>query len=138
MYIDWKKRKQFFKPSAGIEPHIFGLLVRRVNHLIYFLINNYFLRLSKVIVIHHLWADENYLLLPKVEAKKCSSRHWPNHNICESRGYYSITKLFFKIFLLFCYQCDHSAKCSGFKLALLARFCYLYYNSHKVLLQAIS
>ena len=27
-----KEEKTIFKPSAGIEPHIFGLLVRRVNH----------------------------------------------------------------------------------------------------------
>ena len=27
-----KDEKTIFKPLAGIEPHIFGLLVRRVNH----------------------------------------------------------------------------------------------------------
>ena len=27
-----KEEKTIFKPLAGIEPHIFGLLVRRVNH----------------------------------------------------------------------------------------------------------
>ena len=27
-----KEEKTIFKPSAGIEPHIFGLLVWRVNH----------------------------------------------------------------------------------------------------------
>ena len=27
-----KEEKIIFKPLAGIEPHIFGLLVRRVNH----------------------------------------------------------------------------------------------------------
>ena len=27
-----KEEKTNFKPLAGIEPHIFGLLVRRVNH----------------------------------------------------------------------------------------------------------
>ena len=24
IYVEWKKRKQFFKPLEGIEPHIFG------------------------------------------------------------------------------------------------------------------
>ena len=27
-----KEEKTIFKPLAGIEPHIFGLLVRRVDH----------------------------------------------------------------------------------------------------------
>ena len=27
-----KEEKTIFKPLAGIEPHIFGFLVRRVNH----------------------------------------------------------------------------------------------------------
>ena len=27
-----KEEKTIFKPLVGIEPHIFGLLVRRVNH----------------------------------------------------------------------------------------------------------
>ena len=27
-----KEEKTIFKPLAGIKPHIFGLLVRRVNH----------------------------------------------------------------------------------------------------------
>ena len=27
-----KEEKTIFKPFTGIEPHIFGLLVRRVNH----------------------------------------------------------------------------------------------------------
>ena len=29
---EMKEEKTIFKPLAGIEPHIFGLLVRRVNH----------------------------------------------------------------------------------------------------------
>ena len=30
--LDLKEEKRIFKPLAGIEPHMFGLLVRRVNH----------------------------------------------------------------------------------------------------------
>ena len=32
LYHRMKEEKTIFKPLAGIEPHIFGLLVRRVNH----------------------------------------------------------------------------------------------------------
>ena len=33
LVLTWnEEEKTIFKPLAGIEPHIFGLLVQRVNH----------------------------------------------------------------------------------------------------------